>query len=44
VESKAVLFQELDQEWMDLMFEAKSLGLELSAIRVFLQENGAQEK
>jgi hypothetical protein len=43
VKSITVGLQELDQEWLELMIEAKSLGLELTTVREFLKENAVGE-
>jgi DNA-binding transcriptional MerR regulator len=37
VSSKVACFTELDKEWLELIVEAKKLGLEISTIQNFLK-------
>jgi DNA-binding transcriptional MerR regulator len=37
VSSKVACFTELDKEWLELIVEAKNLGLEISTIQNFLK-------
>jgi|UPI000554C3D6 hypothetical protein len=33
----------LDQEWMDLILEARNLGIEMEMVRNFFMQNGTKE-
>jgi DNA-binding transcriptional MerR regulator len=35
---KTTVVEELDQEWLDLMLEARNLGISIDEIREFLQK------
>jgi DNA-binding transcriptional MerR regulator len=37
VSSKVACFTELDKEWLELIVEAKKLGIEISTIKNFLK-------
>jgi hypothetical protein len=43
VSSKVAYFTELDKEWIQLIVEAKNLGLEISTIKNFLKGHVAIE-
>jgi DNA-binding transcriptional MerR regulator len=41
--SKTGFLAELDKEWIQLMMEAKKLGVDISEIKEFLNKNKLQE-
>jgi DNA-binding transcriptional MerR regulator len=43
VSSKVACFTELDKEWLELIVEAKNLGLEISTIKNFLKGHEVSE-
>jgi DNA-binding transcriptional MerR regulator len=43
VSSKVACFTELDKEWLELIVEAKNLGLEISIIKNFLKGHEVSE-
>jgi DNA-binding transcriptional MerR regulator len=43
VSCKVACFTELDNEWLELIVEAKNLGLEISTIKNFLKGHAATE-
>jgi DNA-binding transcriptional MerR regulator len=43
VSSKVACFTELDKEWLELIVEAKNLGLEISTIQKFLKGHEVSE-
>jgi hypothetical protein len=43
VKSRTVCLNGLDKEWLELIMEAKRIGLELVTIRDFIKENEVRE-